>query len=116
MINKHNEYLNTARDRKHMITNFITTYMINVSSDPANLIQSQSSVDEMTAKVKDKAKDANANSYAPGNVESKMETLILTLTGKENVGIVASAMKTFEALSYFFNHRIENIGKYIEVI
>ena len=35
-----------------------------------------------------------------------METLILTLTGKENTGIVASAMKTYEALSFYYNNRL----------
>jgi predicted amino acid-binding ACT domain protein len=32
-----------------------------------------------------------------------MHQLILTITGKENVGIVASAMKVFEAMSHYYN-------------
>jgi hypothetical protein len=57
------------------------------------------------------AKSKKTDSYAPGNAYNKMETLILTLTGKENVGIVASAMKTFEALSFYFNKKIKRIIK-----
>jgi hypothetical protein len=40
-----------------------------------------------------------SKSFAPGSPQSKMSQLILTLSGKENTGIVASAMKNFEACS-----------------
>jgi predicted amino acid-binding ACT domain protein len=31
-----------------------------------------------------------------------MKQLVLTLTGKDDVGIVASAMKVFEAISHYY--------------
>jgi len=35
---------------------------------------------------------------------ARIRSLILTLSGKQNTGIVASAMKTFEAMSqYYYN-------------
>jgi hypothetical protein len=37
------------------------------------------------------------------SILARMHQLVLTLTGKENVGIVASAMKVFEAMSHHYN-------------
>lgn len=113
LANGHNAFMNVSRDPKGAIINFISSYMYKVSINPINLIQSQSSVDDMTELIKAIANEAPSATrtarYAPGNAQSKMETLILTLTGKDNTGIVASAMKTYEALSFYFNHRTQTI-------
>ena len=109
-VQGHNLYLDRSHDAQKAIMNFITNKMLKVSTNPINLIQSMSSVDDLTEYIKDIANTAEsakrANFFAPGNVEDKMETLILTLTGKENTGIVASAMKTYEALSFYYNNRL----------
>lgn len=106
LYNSHNDYIKQEGHSKQAIMNFITSYMFTVSRNPRNLMQSQSSVDDLTKLFKELAatspQDKRIVRYAPGNVMSKLETLILTLTGKENVGIVASAMKTFEALSFYY--------------
>lgn len=113
LVDKHNTYLSKVDDKQPIITNFITTYMLKVSRNPVNLIQAHSSVDYLTEMVKNIAKEAlsakKTDKYAPGNAMSKIETLLLTLTGKENTGIVASAMKVYEALSYQFNHDVKRI-------
>ena len=107
VIDKHNTYINSKKDQKKMLMNFITYNMYSVSADLINIIQSQSPIDDQVDEVKGLTEGSKlarqTDTYAPGNVESKMNAIILTLTGKENVGIVASAMKTYEALSYAIN-------------
>lgn len=106
-IDKHNNYGRTRRKQKQMLMNFIAHNMIDIIQDPINLIQSQSPIDDQADRVKGLTKTSKlarqTDTYAPGNVVSKMNAIILTLTGKDNVGIVASAMKTFEALSFYTN-------------
>lgn len=110
-INKHNNYARVKRRQKQMLMNFITYNMISIIQDPINLIQSQSPIDDQADRVKDLTKKSKlarqTDTYAPGNVISKMNAIILTLTGKDNVGIVASAMKTFEALSFYVNNTLK---------
>jgi hypothetical protein len=55
------------------------------------------------------AMNEKAKSFAPGSPQSKLSMLLLTLKGKENTGIVASAMKNFEACSQYY-YKILNSG------
>lgn len=113
IINKHNNYFAKNNNRKHALINFISTNMYNTSADPINLIQGQQPIDDATDAVKDEAKDKpmgiRSKEFAPGSPQSKLAQLILTLTGKENTGIVASAMKNFEACSQYF-YKVLNEG------
>lgn len=115
MYDSHNTYIKYEGHSKQAIMNFISAYMYEISRNPRNLIQSQSSVDDLTGFIKELASkspsDTRTTRYSPGNVISKLEMLILTLTGKENVGIVASAMKTFEALSYYYYKNLRDCIK-----
>lgn len=111
IINNHNTYFKN-RPSKDALINFISTKMYNISADPINLIQGQSGVDEATGVIKDKAVQQpmhiKSKSFAPGSPQSKMSQLILTLSGKENTGIVASAMKNFEACSQYYYQVLAN--------
>lgn len=113
LINRHNTYLNgKSFKRKYALYNFISIKSKNISKNPINLIQGQSGIDEATDEFKD--------AVAPGSefdrlsalpftsdantIMARIRSLILTLSGKQNTGIVASAMKTFEAMSqYYYN-------------
>jgi hypothetical protein len=79
--------------------------MYNTSINPINLIQGQTPIDNPVDEAKELAKPMPMNErsklFSPGNPLSKMEQLILTLEGKKNTGIVASAMKVFEAISQY---------------
>lgn len=105
-INKHNTYTHSKGvNPKEALINFISTSMYNTSINPINLIQGQTPIDNPVDDAKDLAKPMPMNErsklFSPGNPLSKMEQLILTLEGKKNTGIVASAMKVFEAISQY---------------
>lgn len=105
-INKHNTFTHSKGvNPKDALINFISTTMYNTSIDPINLIQGQTPIDNPVDEAKDLAKPMPMNErsklFSPGNPLSKMEQLILTLEGKKNTGIVASAMKVFEAISQY---------------
>lgn len=99
------------RNKREALYNFISIKTKNISKDPINLMQGQSGIDVATDAVKKLVKpDGRFNrlSSIPStsdnkSVLSRMRQLILTLTGKDNVGIVASAMKVFEAMSHYYN-------------
>ena len=107
LINSHNKYLSRKGvDQKAALINFASTYMYNTSRDPKNLIQGQTSVDTPTKAVKKPAElqpmSRRSKLFGPGNPVSKIEQMILTLGGKENTSIVASALKVFEAISHSY--------------
>ena len=112
MVNKHNNYF-SKKGTKDGLINFISSKMYRVSKDPVNLIQGQSPIDDMTGLIKKLAEQLpmhqKAFGFAPGSPQSKLSMLLLTLKGKENTGIVASAMKNFEACSQYF-YKILNSG------
>ena len=115
VINRHNTYLNdtidektgkrrgSSRDAKEAAINFISSYIYKISSDPVNNLQAMTSIDVPTDRIKDIAKSSSKAAqqlkFDPGNFESKIRQQVLTLGGKQNTGIVASALKTFEAMS-----------------
>lgn len=112
IVNKHNKYF-ANKNTKDGLINFISTKMYSVSKDPVNLIQGQSPIDDMTKIIKNLGEaqpmHQKAKSFAPGSPQSKLSMLLLTLKGKENTGIVASAMKNFEACSQYY-YKILNSG------
>lgn len=105
LVNSHNNYFKKGNIKNGLI-NFISAKMYQVSKDPKNLIQGQSPIDDMTKIVKDLGEkqpmNQKAKTFAPGSPQSKLSMLLLTLKGKENTGIVASAMKNFEACSQYY--------------
>lgn len=128
IVDEHNTYFckngkkNNKKDRlkRSALYNFISIKARNISKNPVNLIQGQSGIDIATDNVKDLVKPGKF--YDPENpnvkldrlstipvtsdhrsIVARMHQLVLTLTGKESVGIVASAMKVFEAMSHYYN-------------
>ena len=115
LIDRHNTFLNgrnKAFKRKYALYNFISIKTKNISKNPINLIQGQSGIDEATDEFKDAVapgSEFDKLSALPitsdaNSIMARIRSLILTLSGKQNTGIVASAMKTFEAISqYYYN-------------
>lgn len=113
IVDKHNLYLDkTNSNKKDAAINFASTKVYQTSKNPANLVQGQISVDEITDVIKDEAVDKpmsqRSKKFAPGNVMSKQEQLVLTLGGKENTSIVASALKVFEAISQSYYKELDD--------
>ncbi len=119
IVDKHNTFFldkngksNKKLDRKkrEALYNFVSLKVKNISKNPINLIQGQSGIDVATDSVKDLVKPGgkfDRLSTTPESSDSRttyarMRQLVLTLTGKDDVGIVASAMKVFEAISHYY--------------
>lgn len=105
IVNYHNTSLK-GKARKDAAQNFISIRTKDISASPINQIQAQAAIDNQTDATKDILKRpefqrlvAQTEKADRGSVYSKYFLLTLTLAGKENVGIVASSLKNFEALS-----------------
>ena len=129
IVDKHNAWFSKEngkkdnrkdRRKRDALYNFISIKTKNISKDPINLIQGQSGIDVATDDVKNIVKPGKFFDPENPNIKldklssipttsdnrsiiARMHQLVLTLTGKENVGIVASAMKVFEAMSHHYN-------------
>lgn len=120
IINYHNNYFEINPGKKALVRdalmNFISSRMAAISASPENLIQGQSGVDAEVSKVGKIIQKpeysklaAQTQIFDRGAITSKFKQLVLTLSGKQNVGVVASAMKVFEAMSQYY-YQILNQG------
>ena len=115
IVDKHNTYLKKSFKRPALY-NYISILTKNISKDPINLIQGQVGIDEATGPYKELVSpngkfnrlSANPKNYDPSTVYARIKSLCLTLSGRQNVGICASAMKTFEAMSYYYYEILAN--------
>ena len=107
IVNIHNNYFNKkySPDSQDAVTNFISSNMFQISSDPVNLIQAMTSVDYLTEIIKSKASESplakQAEHFDKGNMMALFRQLRLTLAGKQNTGIEASALKVYEAMNQY---------------
>lgn len=115
-INNHNTYMNNLDNRLIQgVKNFITYTSLSISEDPANLYESQSSVDDMDdisnlGKKNDVAKERLKISSA--NFILKYDALVNNIVGKNVISVVASGMKTFFNIVNFYNTLdTDNIGR-----
>lgn len=115
MINEHNTFFegSFASDPKDAVVNFISSTMFQISSDPVNLIQAMTSVDQQTEVIKDKASTSKlakqSQHFDKGNIMSTFRLLRLTLSGKQDTGIEASSLKVMEAINQY-QDQILNYG------
>ena len=121
IVNRHNlTFSKKPYLRENAIKNYISYMMYKCTLNPSNLIQAQTGIDTATSYVKQfsggfsKSNPESKYNYIytrrssvmkhvdKGAVTSKIKHLVLTLSGKMDVSIAASAMKNFEALSNFY--------------
>lgn len=107
LVDRHNLYVRNSSNPEDMIKNFISSYMFKISDNPINLMQSQSSIDDAVALLKEIAKGSTEGQrtlqFTPGNVVNKYESMYDFQSGKKNVGIVASAIKVYDGLTHYYN-------------
>ena len=107
-FDRHDLYVQKANvnKRQFIIRNYITTQLFNISSDPINLIESQSSVDTMTSTAKDLAKLSPKatvqNHFTPGNVMNKFQSISENMVGKDGIAICATGLKSFFAITEMY--------------
>ena len=106
-VNNHNLYfVENSSDAKDAVVNYISSNMFQISSDPVNLVQAMTSVDQQTDYIKEKiAKNSplaeQSKHFDKGNIMSIFRLLRLTLSGKQNTGIEASSLKVMEAINQY---------------
>ena len=110
-VDTHNTWFNErdSRDQQNALVNFVSSKIFQISSDPVNLIQAMTSVDQQTEVVKGMASTSmlaqQANHFEKGNTMAIFRLLRLTLSGKQSTGIEASSLKVYEA----YNQYVSNI-------
>lgn len=104
-INKHNNFLDESKVNVDAILQNYQMYNIqSIIEDPINQRQAQSSVDDITSPIKkltSQLSDSNSEQFElPGNFVTKINDISRNQVGKKGVGISASSLKIFEALTY----------------
>lgn len=113
--NEHNLYLDKLDNRTlSNVVNNITTHSLYQSIvDPIDLMQSQESVDGPTKPIQKISKNSKSNELAktrtPGNWMNKIESILENQEGKDCISICAVGLKTFFALSQYYN-KVLNSG------
>lgn len=113
-IDEHNLYINTHKYlEEDTAKNMIASTVSQISLDPSNLIQAQSSVDDMTVPLKTIANESPYGSKdkrnAPGNSVIYPQVLVNNMTGKDVIAISASqGLKCFYALTQYYNTVLNN--------
>lgn len=105
-VNEHNLYFVNSFDTKDAVVNYISSNMFQISSDPVNLVQAMTSVDQQTDYVKEEIANKSplaeqSKHFDKGNIMSIFRLLRLTLSGKQNTGIEASSLKVMEAINQY---------------
>ena len=106
IVNEHNTYFKESSDAKDAVVNYISSNMFQISSDPVNLVQAMTSVDQQTDYIKGEIANKSplaeqSKHFDKGNVMSIFRLLRLTLSGKQNTGIEASSLKVMEAINQY---------------
>lgn len=113
-IDEHNLYINTHKYlEEDTAKNMIASTVSQIGLDPSNLIQAQSSVDDMTVPLKTIANESPYGSKdkrnAPGNSVIYSQVLVNNMTGKDVIAISASqGLKCFYALTQYYNTVLNN--------
>ena len=106
-VNQHNTYFTEgSSDAKDAVVNYISSNMFQISSDPVNLVQAMTSVDQQTDYIKEEIANKSplaeqSKHFDKGNIMSIFRLLRLTLSGKQNTGIEASSLKVMEAINQY---------------
>lgn len=115
LIDTHNTCLK-GKEKIHALRNFISIKAKDISKDPSNQIQAQAAIDTEVQKLENILKNPKLQKLSGstthvdrGSVYSKYYMLTLTLAGKDNVGIEASQLKNFEAISQHI-YQVLNFG------
>lgn len=91
------QHVNITQNQ-NSISNFITHNLISITSDPACIFHSQSTID--IGLYKDKLK-TNKTDIKHNDKISYLTFIYNNLTGKDGVGIVANSTKAFTAISHY---------------
>lgn len=121
-VDSHNTYINKRGvNIENILKNFLVSKTLQVTKDAANVLESQTSVDDVTQPLRDRAdisqfgqKDAR---NGIGNWFSKALAKFTNMQGKDGIAITASqGLKTFYALSAYYNTVLKTDPKKAETL
>ena len=114
IVDDHNMYIHSlGQDQKErLIKNYAVTQLYNIIINPINLLESWSSVDTVTAPVKDLA-STSPNAviqylFSPGNVINKFQSLVENMVGKDGIAICATGLKSFFAFTLLYQQMLND--------
>lgn len=114
-INRYNNYLSRIRDTRlldNIHKNYIEHSIYSIINNPVNQIEAQNSVDFITKPYKDLAAKSPMASDSlkngPGAFTTNIHAIINNQVGKKCIGIAAVGLKSFFAITEYFNNAIRN--------
>lgn len=113
-VNEHNMYLKeVGKDElENMTKNFVLSREYMISSSPVNLIESQAPIDRQTQPLKDignqSPKALDSVRAIPGDFTTAIHAIVENQTGKKGVGICAVGLKSFFALTQYYNYLLNH--------
>lgn len=112
-VNRYNNYLSRIHDTKkleNMHKNYIEHSIFSIINNPVNQIEAEYSVDYITKPYKDLANSSSMSKdfikNGPGAFTTNIHAIINNQVGKKCIGIAAVGLKTFFAITQYFNNAI----------
>lgn len=114
-VNRYNNYLSRIKDTRlldNIHKNYIEHSIYSIINNPVNQIEAQNSVDFITEPYKDLAAKSpmahDSVKNGPGAFTTNIHAIINNQVGKKCVGIAAVGLKSFFAITEYFNNAIRN--------
>lgn len=114
-VNRYNNYLSRIKDTRlldNIHKNYIEHSIYSIIDNPVNQIEAQNSVDFITKPYKDLAAKSpmahDSVKNGPGAFTTNIHAIINNQVGKKCIGIAAVGLKSFFAITEYFNNAIYN--------
>lgn len=114
-VNRYNNYLSRIKDTRlldNIHKNYIEHSIYSIINNPVNQIEAQNSVDFITKPYKDLAAKSpmahDSVKNGPGAFTTNIHAIINNQVGKKCIGIAAVGLKSFFAITEYFNNAIRN--------
>lgn len=114
-VNRYNNYLSRIKDTRlldNIHKNYIEHSIYSIINNPVNQIEAQNSVDFITKPYKDLAAKSpmahDSIKNGPGAFTTNIHAIINNQVGKKCIGIAAVGLKSFFAITEYFNNAIRN--------
>ena len=109
IFNKHNLYLRRIKSphvQRQIANNITISSMIEVSKDPANMIESRTPIDSCKDEwneIADTSKKNDIEYRQPGSVTLKANGIVENQVGKDCISIAAVGLKALSAIQYYYD-------------
>ena len=114
MVNKHNLYIADKNSSfvSAMLKNYINSRLYKISADPINLVESQTTIDDVMDNIKSLAVKngivGKSGVNTPGNIVQALRVTNDSIGGKGGTGIMAAGTKNFFGLTQYYNNKLRD--------